>query len=550
MTTIASRIARRSAVWPLAAILLLAVALRLVYLGFGFPALLDPDEPIFMLTALKLLRDHTLNPGWFGHPGTTTIYALAIVEIATFTAWHASGRFVSTAAFGKAVYTDPSLIFLPGRVFILVCGLATILLCFVLAKRLFGPRVALLAALLLTIDPIHIRYSQIIRTDMHSTVFVLLELLAAVAVIERGRRRDYLWAALWLGFATATKWPAAASAAGLLGAAAWRWRQFPAERSATARNLALFVFAAPIALFVASPYLFLDFSTVLENVRGEERPFHVGATGFGFAGNVAWYLSRPLQLAFGWIGLAVAALGCWWGARRSPAFAVVVLPTAGVFLAMISAQALIWERWVIPLLPLLSIAAAAGFQALFEGARVRVGPGRALLATAAVGVVACVPVLLTVRAEAAERGTDTRLLAGTWAKAHIPRGSIVTVEHGAFDILGEPWRFLYPMGSVGCVDVRAALGGKFSYSSVDRRRSGRPVVDLGTVDPARLATCRGDWAITVNWDRYRAEPAHFAAEIASYQRLTAGGQVIATFRPVPGRIGGPVVRVVRLARSR
>jgi len=36
-------------------------------------------------------------------------------------------------------------------------------------------------------------------------------------------------------------------------------------------------------------------------------------------------------------------------------------------------------------------------------------------------------------------------------------------------------------------------------------------------------------------------------EIENYRRLVAGGRIVATFRPKPGQIGGPVVRVIRLA---
>jgi hypothetical protein len=103
---------------------------------------------------------------------------------------------------------------------------------------------------------------------------------------------------------------------------------------------------------------------------------------------------------------------------------------------------------------------------------------------------------------------------------------------------------------IGCVDVRAALGGQFSYATIDKRRQGKPVIDLGTVAPEHLASCHGDWAITVNWDRYRAEPEHFAAEAASYARLAEGGWIAASFYPKPGEVGGPIVRVVRLAPRR
>lgn len=529
-------------------ILCLAVAMRLDGLGFGLPALLDPDEPIFILTSLRLLRDQTLNPGWFGHPGSTTIYALAVIQAATYGASHAVGRFATTQELAPAIFSDPSIVVLPGRIFIMVCGLATIVLTARIADRLFGPRVALIAALLLAIDPIHIRYSQIIRTDMHSTVFVLLEVLAAIAIVQKGRRRDYLFAALWLGFACATKWPAAAAGAAVAGAAALRLWEHRDEALPIARNLAVFAVASVGALFIASPYLFLDFATVIDNLRGEGRPFHLGASGHGFLGNLIWYFGGPFAAAMGFAGLLFAAFGTWREAQRSPLFLMVLLPVFTVFLLMICGQALIWERWVVPLLPLISIAAACGIAELAEMARTRFGKeGWAVAIAAGMGGVA-VPTMVTAHVQARERAVETRQLATAWARAHVAPGDTVTIEHLAFDVVDEPWGFLYPVGE-GCVNVRAHLGG-VRYSTVSKWRGAKPVVDIGTVTPDKLGTCRADWAILSNWDRYRAEPEHFQAEINNYDRYIRGGHgvVVATFYPKPGQIGGRTVRIVKFPR--
>jgi hypothetical protein len=70
--------ARRTAI---CAITLIALAVRLHNVGFGLPSLYDPDEPIFMVIAAKLLSGRTLNPGWFGHPGSTTIYLIALIDM-------------------------------------------------------------------------------------------------------------------------------------------------------------------------------------------------------------------------------------------------------------------------------------------------------------------------------------------------------------------------------------------------------------------------------------------------------------------------------------
>src|SRR5262245_47773727 len=90
-----------------------AAFLRLRSIGFGVPALNDPDEPLFMMTALDMLRGHTLNPHWFGHPGTTTLYCLAAIIAGVAGLGTATGRFADADAFAQAVYADPGIVFLP-----------------------------------------------------------------------------------------------------------------------------------------------------------------------------------------------------------------------------------------------------------------------------------------------------------------------------------------------------------------------------------------------------------------------------------------------------
>ena len=109
----AERVAARTA---LATILLVALGWRLHNIGFGLPSLYDPDEPIFMIAALRMLAEGSLNPGWFGHPGTTTIALVALID-ASIAAWGlASGRYSDIADFSRAAYADPALLFVPARV--------------------------------------------------------------------------------------------------------------------------------------------------------------------------------------------------------------------------------------------------------------------------------------------------------------------------------------------------------------------------------------------------------------------------------------------------
>jgi hypothetical protein len=84
-----------------------AFLLRLHAINFGLPGLDDPDELMFEMGAIRMLSHATLNPGWFGHPATTTMYGLALVNISVFGVGHLAGWYPTLKSFGAAVYADP-----------------------------------------------------------------------------------------------------------------------------------------------------------------------------------------------------------------------------------------------------------------------------------------------------------------------------------------------------------------------------------------------------------------------------------------------------------
>ncbi len=538
--------ARGAALPWLGAILLAALALRLYGVSFGLPALYDPDEPTFVLLALRMLHDRTLDPGWFGHPGTTTIASLALIDLIVLAAGTITGRFADTAAFGRTVYADPTLVFLPGRLFIVLCGLLCVLLTFAVGARLFDRRVGLLAAALLAIDPLHVRYSQIIRTDVHATVFMLLCVLCSIGIARRGRLIDMAGAAVCVGLACATKWPAAAIGVCPLAAGLLRIADHPEETGKQLRHLLFGAVLAPVSLVLASPYLLLDYRTLLANLHGEARPEHLGATGGGPLRNAGWYVAQPLRGALGLPGLVLAGAGAVLAGWRSRLALATIVAPAALFFAVIAVQALIWARWVLPLLPFAAILIAWSIAGLAGLARRRFGRRAGALAGALLALAVAAPMLLTVRADAIERLHDTRGLASGWAIRHIPAGSTVVVEQISFDLVGQPWRLLLPAGDAGCIDAARTIRGQASYARISGWRGKRSVLSLGTVAPRAFATCRADYAILSNYDRYRADAARFPAELAVYEKLMASGTQMAMFAPSPGRTGGPVIRIVRL----
>jgi hypothetical protein len=531
----------------LATILALALVIRLHGIGFGLPSLYDPDEPIFMVLALKLLKDQTLNPGWFGHPGTTTIYLIALIDAAVLGGGLITHQFGSVRDFAMAAYADPGLLFIPGRVAMALFGVGCVWLTWSIGRRLFGWTTGLIAAGLLAINSLHVMWSQVIRTDVMASFFMLAALLFSIRAAQRGRIVDYIASGCFIGIAIATKWPSAIVATTLIGAALFGWLADRRSPSIEARNLAAGLAAILVALFLASPYIFLDWQTVLANVGSEVRPrHHLAQTGEGFLYNLRWYLLGQVASSMGLAGLILAVAGGAVAWVRNPVARWTLLPLTAAFLALIFSQHLVWSRWLVPGIPLLCLLIAVTTQAIGGFLAARLGSGRLLL-TGLVAAAVAVPSIASVRDKVRERATDTRALAAKWAAAHIPPGSTVVLENLELRLRNEPWRFLFPFGKTGCIDGLQTLAKGVSYGGLEKARKGTPIVDLGNVDPEKLDSCRGDYAILTYFDLYVTERSHFPAEVGNYRTLLSGGRTLALFRPVPGSIGGPVVRIVALS---
>lgn len=522
---------------PELALLLLAALLRIGGIGFGLPALNDPDEPLFMLLAFGMLQRASFDPQWFGHPATTTLYCLAAIMAGVAVIGIASGNHASVEAVGQAVHADPSIVMVPARLFIALNGVACVWLTCRIGSQLWGRKAGLLAGFLLAINAVHVTWSQVVRTDVQASLFMLLCIQSSLAIFRHGRLRSHLLAGVFAGLACATKWPTALVILAPLAASLCR----PGRSESAVRRLAALLLAAVVTLFAISPYLLISGDVALANLAGEARADHPGANGTGLAGNLAWYIAGPLAQSLGRAGVVAAAAAIIAATARSAAFRLTIAPVLAAFLLVISSQNLVWERWLVPLLPMVALGLGWGADRVTT-AIARDLPAGKILAWLALGVL-ILPMASSSLDRKAERANDTRQIASRWLQAHAPPGSTIMVENAAIDLLQGPWTIVFPLGSAGCVDARAALANGLSVPQVDRQRQGSPVVDLGHVPAARLESCRADFHVTTNLQRYRAERSRYGNEYLRYAQVLEGRRLVADFRPAPGRSGGPEVMI-------
>lgn len=525
-------------------ILIVALTVRLATIDFGLPAMLDPDELVFLLGSMRMITGGQLNPGWFGHPATTTMYVLALVYLLIFSAGWISGRFTSPEQFAQAIYMDPAIVMLPGRLAIAVFAVICIFLTYRLAVRLSGRPAGAIAAGLLAVSPVHITYSQIIRSDMMATTFMLGALMFALSLARTGRWKYSLMFAVMVALATATKWPYAVTLIAGGGALGYRvWSGMMDIGDAVRRIAAIFLITL-CGLAIVSPFLILDYRTVVSNLQGESQAGHLGASGGSGWENASWYVLGPLASALGSVGLLSATAGLFFRRAKAEFYFVIGLTAVALF-GLIIFQTLRWERWALPLVPLFAITAGIVLAGAWESARRHVAPRwRALVISAACAAL-FVPPAIAAYSDSVERSHDTRNLAARWIVANAEPGSSVMVEHFAFELLARAdIDIVFPAGMGGCMNVRETLRGGIEYARVDAFRGGHSNLDYGAVPRSKRASCNADYMLLTEYERYAAERDTYPKQFAAYRALISRGTIRARFAPIDGKIGGRSVVVL------
>jgi hypothetical protein len=521
-------------------IIFIAAAFRLHNIDFGLPSLWDDDEPFFLMFGLKLIKNETLNPGWFGHPGTTTIYLISLCTAAVYTIGGIVGSWSNAAEFVSAIYARPEIIMVPQRVMIAIPGLISVWLTWRIGQRIHSAAAGLVAAAILALSPLHIELSQLIRTDVQMTMWILWCVYASLPLGDGYRTGSLIWSSLLAGIACATKWPGALI---LLVPVAFIL-VLPASWSAKLGRIALSLLCSAGALVLVSPYLLLDYRTVLANVMVEGRDRHLSQTSGGLVETLSTYLFDVMPNALGWPALLLATAGLMVAlTSRSPVKSAIpiAVPTLA-FLGLISLQSIMWPRWAVPMLPFLAIAAGIFSAALTERLATLNTRSR-ILAHLSVGLLVFAPLVVGARNAAVERSNDTRDLAVEWVQTHVPATATVAVETPAIALLKGPWPLRYPLGDLGCVDPRQAMAGHVDYEDVARATKHRININLSTIPSGKMESCRTDFVIVNELDRYSAEAGYYPEETANYRALLADMQEVAVFVPAKGKNGGPVVRI-------
>ena len=520
------------------AVLVLGLALRLYGIDFGFPYLYDQDEKDFVEPALEMLESRNPNPGYFQHPASTTIYMLAATYAALFGVGYVTGVYDSPQAFADHLYQDPTIVYLAGRVEIALFGAASVLLVYLIGRRVLNPTFGLLAAFAAAVAPLHVWISQLIRTDVMTGFFALAAFWFCLEIVEKRRWRDYILAGVFTALATMTKYPGVVFALTIVAAhllAVREWRNPRVHLKLVGSGVATIA-----AAFITSPFLFLDFQETLRDVAFEARPEHLSSTGEGFLLNLLWYIRHPLLDNLTVVGLALAGVGLIACLRSRDRAKVLLTVFPVTFLLFISVLSLRQERWPVPILPFFALLMAAGLAWVWTWLRARTAPRYRIALVGLVALIVTLPLTLTAMQQAlAIDGTQTRTVAREWMLENIPPGSRVLMALYAPQLPEDVYEFYY-------VDLE---GGVQQFDPDEGRGvTYRPAGNSAFLAATDLVKAHEIEYIVTGWlyDRYLAERQRYPEEVANLERLVALGDLIFEATPPPLQPQSFPIRIYRV----
>ena len=334
--------------------------------------------------------------------------------------------------------------------------LGTIVVSFRIIERSSGRTAARIVALIIATSSGFIVHTHFLTVDIPVTFWMLTAFLFAQSIGIKGRIRDYVFAGLLVGVATATKYNAL-----VIGLAIPVFHCFENHSAKLHKiffdvRLIVGVSMVPVGFFLANPYSLIMLRKFVEDFTYNYQiyPVYDGATsGTGYL----VFISKIVEI-LGWpVALIGAAALAWTLARINQLSSKQLATTTaglGVFIfyfLKFSATPRVEARFVLPVVPLILIATAPFFVDL--GKRYRLARVGLLSIALAYSVIASLWV-------GYRFGQDPRMGAQAWVAAHLTRGNVI--ESGP----DTPNWNKYP--GIDVIDVRmpTLTGGKRLLSEV------------------------------------------------------------------------------------
>jgi hypothetical protein len=548
--------------WALCAVVGIALVLRLWGIEYGLPLSYWTDE------YHELMRAMQLGAGSFNFVRTTKggFYLLLFFEYGVyFAVLKVLGVVASAREFAELFVRDPTMFYLIGRATAAFIGCVTVATVFWIARYAYSSLAALVGALLLAVNVLHVDVSHRIGVDVPMVAGAALALYFGLRIADEGGRRNYLWAAAFAALAVTTKLPGILVLIPLLIAHTYALSSTPAGVRGWFGSRDLWIaLAVFVAILVATNpgvlgYVGLSGDPSGSPVRlaGPDELDDAPDFASDSRPNLHFFYFRVLLDSMGWpLLLSSLAALVWAVIRRNRADVMLLSYAVANYVAITttSSENLFYPRYALPIILVMAILTGRMFADLL-GALPR---WRMMGGVVALASLAAWPVWTASVADHALTLTDTRTIAKDWFEANVPAGAKVLVEGGKTGPKRE---------SVQLRESRSSLERRIAYwKRVEPRQARFLEVKLATDDGSgydlvlvrqqSMGTLEDYAAAGVEY--FVVRPEYFAAsrkagsgpnrlirDLRSDPRVT----LLRRFVPVSSSYPGDTVEVYRLARN-
>lgn len=528
----------------LAAILVVAAALRLWGLAHGLPFTMGRPDEREALEHTIAFPTGNLDPGWLVYPNPFFWLLWGWISLVLTVGRLLDPTLPDYATLLRERMPDAILI---GRVLSALVGTGTVAVVWSVARRTSGPHAAVVAAALTAVCFLHVRDSHTLKADVFLTAAVPLVLARISYWVDHPTAKNTIAAGTAVGLATSVKYPGI-----LLLVSVWQgeriaypvsgWRRMVPGRSGLAAGL-----MAMLTFLLLNPFLLRDLTRFEDTATFVFAAAYGGQRGTSTSGTDGWletirrwvtgrafgyHYAVSLRYGFGLAMTGLAPFVIFAGLRRNrPVFLRLAAGFCIAYTVVIGLSQVTQSRYLTPILPLLAV--LAGDAVVRLAGRAGHPQARTLIALLATVALGAEPLASSIAHDRIAARTDTRVLAQRWMAEHLPPGAVVArLGSGIFPIAD-------PELPAGVVPAPLPLGSV----ALDAYGVGWVVVHehplpFSRPNPDQMARLAPRLTLLATFDPFRDGPTGVFEDLDAY--YIPIGRFSGVERP------GPIVRIYRL----